>query len=85
MKAIDSWNWLSKPWLLMSHNEFYRHYQYRDTKHNIDQNLIVVRTSDKCYKVVNWRTTFNVKSMSKIELCSVRSWTEFKGYAASIV
>ena len=85
MISIDYWNRLDNPWALMCYNEYFRHYQYRDTKHNIDQNLIVVRTSDKCYKVVNWRTTFNVQSMSKIELISFRSWTEFKHYAASIV
>lgn len=84
MTPIGKSCWLYQPWKLMSHNECYRHYQYIDGKYGVEQNLLIVRTSEKCYKVTNWRTVYGVR-MSKIEMSSFRSFFEVRQYARSIV
>ena len=69
----------------MSYNEYYRHYQYFDKAYSIEQNLLIVRTSDKCFKVTNWRVSWNFKGASKLELQSFRSFTEVQQYARTII
>ena len=85
MIPINKGAWLYKPWRLMSYNEYYRHYQYFDKKYSIEQNLLIVRTSDKCFKVTNWRLDLNFKGASKLELQSFRSFTEVRQYARTII
>ncbi len=86
MIPINKGSWLYKPWRLMSYNEYYRHYQYIERTYGVEQNLLVVRTSDKCFKVTNWRIVFRGGvNVSNIELCSFRSFGEVRKYARSIV
>lgn len=79
MKAIDGSNWLHKPWQLMSHGECYRHYCKRGELY--EDNLMVVRTSDKVYKVTRWKIPFLPFQKPTLEIFSFRSWREVEYYS----
>ena len=79
MKAIDGSNWLRRPWKLMSHGECYRHYSKRNELY--EENLMVVRTSDKCFKVTFWKIPFSPFQKPTMELHSFRSWREVEYYS----
>lgn len=79
MQAIDGANWLRKPWKLMSHNENYRHYVKRDE--TCEENIVVVRTSDKCYRLWRWRVPFEPFKKPTMIIYTFRSWREVEYYS----
>ncbi|MDE6474332.1 MAG: hypothetical protein K2L70_04470 [Clostridia bacterium] len=79
-KAIDGTNWLRKPWKRMSHNDYYRHYVKRTDTY--EENLVVVRTSDKCYRVTRWKVYFTPYPKPSIYAQSFRSWGDVAYYAS---
>lgn len=79
MKPIDGSNWLRRPWRLMSHGDCYRHYCKRTELY--EENLIVSRSSDKCYKVTRWKIPHSPFAKPTIVVCSFRNWREVEYYA----
>ncbi len=82
-KAIDGSNWLRSPWKLMSFNNYYRHYCKRTDKY--EDNLVVVRTSDKCFRVERWRVFYSSLYKPVFAMYSFRSWVNVVDYAAEEV
>ncbi len=80
MKAIDGSNWLRRPWKLISHNECYRHYVKREETY--EENFMVVRTSDKCYRVTRWKTHYTRYPKPIVYMQSFRTWGEVEYYAS---
>lgn len=82
MKEIDGSNWITySTWRLMSHNAYYRHYIRRTEK--FEENLIVARTSDKCYRCVRWRVPYSSLLKRSIVFRSFRSWINVIDYSKS--
>lgn len=79
MKAIGGSNWLGKPYRLMSHGECYRHYCVRGEQY--EENLMIVRTSDKCYKVTYWKIPYSPFKKSTVSVFSFRNWREVVYFA----
>ena len=80
MKEIDGSNWITySTWRLMSHNAYYRHYVKRTNEH--EENLIIIRTSDQCYRCTRWRVPFSSLKTSIIEIASFRSWINVVDYS----
>lgn len=80
MKKIDGSNWItSSSWRLMSFNQYYRHYVRR--MNSYEENFVVIRTSDKCYRVTRWSVPFSSLRTSIIEIASFRSWIKVVDYS----
>lgn len=82
MKEIDGSNWLYNPWKLMAYNYYYRYYEYRNNRYI--RRLLIVRTSDKCYKVTTWKHYFDGYTVSEIEMISFRSFYHVREYARKL-
>ena len=85
MKEIDGSNWLYNPWKLMAYNYYYRYYEYRDKNNSYLIRLLIVRTSDKCYKVTMWKQYFDGYRVSEIDINSFRSFFQVRGYAKNLI
>lgn len=82
MKAIDGSNWLTRPWKLISHNDYYRHYCKRTDMY--EENFVVVRTSDKCYRVTRWRVHYSSLIKPRLAIRSFRYWLGVVDYASDV-
>ncbi|MBD5086075.1 MAG: hypothetical protein HDT32_01680 [Clostridiales bacterium] len=85
MKVIDGSNWLYNPWKRMGHNDFYRFYHYRDKDNTYERYLLIVRTSDKCYRCITWKQYFNGYTKSEIVMMSFRSFHHVRAYAKNLI
>lgn len=83
MKEIDGSNWLYNPYKLMAYNYYYRYYEYRNNRYI--RRLLIIRTSDKCYKVTTWKQYFDGYTTSQIDMISLRSFHHVREYAKKLI
>lgn len=85
MKEIGITCYLYRPYKRYSGNEYYTHYSYINKESQYEQNLMIIRTSDKCYKVIAWRVSFNLYPRPTIEMKTFRSWEQVRYYSKKLI